>query len=159
MFSIADGRDCFYQWDLDRRVIVKDSSITEVHFCNRTGECSLVVEVVDGLANVPNVILQSNFDVRVFGFDGKATLHEMKFKVKPRTKPDDYIYTETEIWNAEKAVEAALQEAKDSGEFNGAPGEPGATPVKGVDYWTAADQAQIVNDVLAALPVAEEARF
>lgn len=31
-------------------------------------------------------------------------------------------------------------------------GTNGTTPVKGVDYWTAADQASIVSDVLAALP-------
>ena len=43
----------------------------------------------------------------------------------------------------------------------GPQGEPGATgpqgpaghtPVKGTDYWTAADQTSMVNDVLAALP-------
>ena len=38
---------------------------------------------------------------------------------------------------------------------DGAPGPAGAdgkTPVKGVDYWTNADQKSIVNDVLKALP-------
>ena len=34
----------------------------------------------------------------------------------------------------------------------GATGSPGYTPVKGTDYWTAADQAQMVADVLTALP-------
>lgn len=34
----------------------------------------------------------------------------------------------------------------------GATGANGKTPVKGVDYWTAADKAEIVNDTLAALP-------
>lgn len=34
----------------------------------------------------------------------------------------------------------------------GAAGAAGKTPVKGTDYWTAADRAAIVNDVLAALP-------
>lgn len=97
MFKIVDGRDHFYQYDLDRQITVDDKSITEVHFCNRTDDCSLVVEVVDGLANVPNVLLQSSFDIRVFGYDGKATLHDEKFKVKARTKPSDYAYVETEI--------------------------------------------------------------
>lgn len=32
-------------------------------------------------------------------------------------------------------------------------GPQGPKPVKGTDYWTAADQTKIVNDVLAALPV------
>lgn len=34
----------------------------------------------------------------------------------------------------------------------GAAGADGYTPVKGTDYWTAADKAEIVNDTLAALP-------
>ena len=31
-------------------------------------------------------------------------------------------------------------------------GDDGHTPIKGTDYWTTADQASIVADVLAALP-------
>ena len=38
---------------------------------------------------------------------------------------------------------------------DGSDGEDGYTPVRGVDYWTAADKEEIVNDVLAALPAAE----
>ena len=34
----------------------------------------------------------------------------------------------------------------------GAQGPAGATPVKGTDYFTAADKAALVQDVLAALP-------
>lgn len=37
----------------------------------------------------------------------------------------------------------------------GSPGTPGYTPQRGTDYWTAADQKEIVNDVLAALPTWE----
>lgn len=39
----------------------------------------------------------------------------------------------------------------DPGE-TGPQGPAGHTPVKGMDYWTAADQTSMVNDVLAALP-------
>ena len=35
---------------------------------------------------------------------------------------------------------------------NGKDGTNGKTPVKGTDYWTAEDKAEIVNDTLAALP-------
>lgn len=110
MFRIVDGRDSFYQWDLDRQIAVEDNSIVEVHFCNRTDDCSLVVEVVDGIANVPNILLQSSFDVRVFGYDGKATLHDKVFKVKPRTRPADYVYTETEVLSIEKLSEDLRKE-------------------------------------------------
>ncbi len=34
----------------------------------------------------------------------------------------------------------------------GEKGDKGDMPVKGTDYWTAADKAEIVNDTLAALP-------
>ncbi len=74
------------------------------------------------------------------------------------------------------ATNAALAQAKESGEFDGAQGPKGdtgaqglqgetgpqgpagpqgptgATPVKGTDYWTAEDKAAIVQDTLAALP-------
>lgn len=43
----------------------------------------------------------------------------------------------------------------DQGE-QGEPGKDGKTPVKGVDYFTEADKTALVNDVLAALPAAEE---
>lgn len=42
---------------------------------------------------------------------------------------------------------------------DGQDGSPGKTPVKGTDYWTAADKQEIVAAVLDALPAAEEASF
>lgn len=41
----------------------------------------------------------------------------------------------------------------------GPTGPAGYTPVKGTDYWTAADRQSMVNDVLAALPAAEGVSF
>lgn len=41
----------------------------------------------------------------------------------------------------------------------GPQGEKGETPMKGTDYWTAADKAEMVNAVLAALPAAEEEAY
>lgn len=116
MFTIRDGREHFYQWDLDRQLVIADPSMAEVHFCNRTDECSLVVKVKeeDGLrvADVPNIILQSNFDIRVFGYDGKATLHDKKFKISARTRPADYVYTETEVYAIEDVVDKMLNDKK-----------------------------------------------
>lgn len=50
------------------------------------------------------------------------------------------------------AIDTALAEAKASGEFDGADGAPGYTPVKGTDYYTDADKTEMVNMVIAALP-------
>lgn len=78
-----------------------------------------------------------------------------------------------------EAVNAALAQAKASGEFDGEPGkdgidgkdgspgepgQPGAdgkdgadgyTPVRGVDYYTEADKTEMVNAVLEAMPESE----
>lgn len=69
-----------------------------------------------------------------------------------------------------EAVNNALEQAKSSGEFDGADGAPGKdgkdgapgpagadgkTPAKGTDYFTEADKAELVDSVLAALPTWE----
>ena len=41
----------------------------------------------------------------------------------------------------------------------GATGPMGPAPVRGTDYWTAADKAEIVSSVLAALPNANGVSF
>lgn len=97
MFKLIDNREFVYQWDTNVAVSIDDPRVKEAHFCNRTSDCSLVVEVKDGIANVPNIILQQKYDVKVFAYDGKATLFEQTIKVVERTRPADYVYEETEI--------------------------------------------------------------
>lgn len=102
MFRILDGRSGFFQWDLNRKLIVEDPSIKEVHFCNRTSDCSLVCETYVNdvgllLVDVPNILLQDDFRIKVYAYDGEATLHEACYEVSKRSKPDDYVYTETEV--------------------------------------------------------------
>lgn len=101
MFRIYDGREHFYQWDLNRKLIVEDAGVKEVHFCNRTDNCSLVCETyVEGdftLVNVPNILLQTDWKIRVYAYDGAYTKHDECYEVKGRSKPADYVYTETEV--------------------------------------------------------------
>lgn len=65
-------------------------------------------------------------------------------------------------------IDSELTKAKESGEFRGEQGpkgdqgpkgNDGYTPVKGTDYWTASDQQAMVEAVLNALPIGEEAVF
>lgn len=44
-------------------------------------------------------------------------------------------------------------------DLKGGKGDPGHTPVKGMDYWTAADKQEIVSNVLAALPDGTEVAY
>lgn len=119
MFKIYDGRKSFYQWDLNQKVIV-ETECSQVHFCNRTGDCSLVVDTYElngkTVANVPNLLLQSAKNITIFAYlcDGEEqyTLLSEVFSVTQRTRPDDYAYTETEIrtWNALEERIAELEE-------------------------------------------------
>lgn len=119
MFKIENGRMSFYQWDLDQRLIVEDASITEVHFCNRTDDCSLVCEVFEEngkrLVNVPNILLQDNWTIRVYAYCANYTKIEEKFNVFSRSKPADYIYTETEIKNYDDLAERITQLEESTG--------------------------------------------
>lgn len=105
---IADGRKFFYQWDADREMIVTDPDITELHFCNGRSECSLVCEVKNGRVCVPNILLQTAGNIRIYGFAEDHTEVAKIYKIFPRTKPEDYVYTETEV----KRYETLAQEVE-----------------------------------------------
>lgn len=58
--------------------------------------------------------------------------------------------------HANKGTLDKLSDSNGKLQYNGSDvglkGDKGDTPVKGIDYWTAADKAEIVADTLAALP-------
>ena len=117
MFKIYDGREHFYQWDLDRKLIVGDRTIQAVHFCNRTGACAITRDCYDvngmWLVDVPNLCLQESYRLKVYGFSAaKYTTVSSQFDVKSRTKPDGYVYTDDEVncWQDLDQRVAALEE-------------------------------------------------
>lgn len=222
MLTLNDGRNELWQWDTGRKLTV-DADCSQVHFSNKVFGRSVDVDVVDGVAIVPDILLQVDKELTAWAFVGTAengyTKISKAFKVNKRNKPADYVFTPPEqttlgkimerlddlesmqdpdaIKNAvndylaenpihieetdptvpewakrkEKpsytadevgalsaetlpgAVNYALAQAKASGEFDGKPGEPGYTPQKGSDYFTPADKQEMVQAVIAALPV------
>jgi hypothetical protein len=109
MFKIYGDRPELWQWDTGQKLIVEDASINEVHFHDGLNSQALVCEVyeLDGLrvVNIPNVVLQDNCDMKIFTFvkdnDGGYTKHSATIKVNRRSRPADYVYTETEVKNYE----------------------------------------------------------
>lgn len=97
-FCIEGGRKQFYRWDLNQKIVVNDPAIDEVHFCNGTTEKSMVSTVKDGRANVPNVLLQEARKIKVYGYSVDHTKVEKIYEVKDRTKPEDYVYEEAEVY-------------------------------------------------------------
>ena len=149
---IVDGRKSFYQWDLNQKITCDGLKIgDEVHLRNARSSTALVVLAyeLDGkiVVDVPNILLQASYPITAYRYiyNGTSayTTKEYTFNVKQRPMPDDYVYVETELYTITTAVNKALEDAKNSGEFDGKNGKEGYTPKKGVDYWTPEDIAEI----------------
>jgi hypothetical protein len=106
---INENKDFLYQWEINQKIVVENELVKEVHFSNATISNALVVEVKDGLADVPNVLLQQPFDIKAYGYCGESVRECFVINVVGRAKPSDYVYTETEILSLE-AIDAKVDE-------------------------------------------------
>lgn len=209
MLTLNDGRSELWQWDTGRTLAV-DADCSQVHFSNKVFGRSIDVDVVDGVAIIPDILLQTDKELTAWSFVGTPengyTKISKGFKVNKRNKPADYVFTPPEqttlgelierldkieeaqgpdaVKNAienyleqnpvevpvqsvngktgevnltsedvgaisqddlQEATNQALEQAKASGEFDGADGKDGVdgkdgyTPVKGVDYFDGQD--------------------
>ena len=106
MFEVIGGE--LRQWDIGRKVrLVWDGErVDQLHFQNNITENAVVVipEAEGGalVGEVPNILLQDNSRIIVHAVkvdDGfEQTIFSQPLSVKARQKPDDYVYTETEIF-------------------------------------------------------------
>lgn len=66
--------------------------------------------------------------------------------------PKSHSHTNKDTLDLISATDGRLRYNGSDVGLKGEKGADGKTPVKGTDYWTEADKAEIVNDTLAALP-------
>ena len=99
MLTLNDGRSELWQWDTGRTLTV-DTDCSQVHFSNKVFGRSIDVNVADGVAIIPDVLLQTDKDLNVWAFSGTAengyTKISKTFKVNRRNKPADYVFTPVE---------------------------------------------------------------
>ena len=162
--KIADGSKFFYQWEHDHKLIVPEGCV-QVLFDNGTTKnalaCAVQQEGDRYVCDVPNIFLQTAGQIKAYGWDGSKVIESVAFAVQPMAKPDNYIYNQTDVLGVETAVQEALEELKATGQLpkgdkgdkgdTGAPGKDGHDPVRGVDYWTEADKAEIKSYVDEAI--------
>ena len=112
--KLLDGRDSFSQWDLNVKVTSNKFKVgDEIHFYNIRQPNALPVKayLLDGkvVAEVPNILLQSAYPIFAYCMVDDAgatyTIKKYEFKVKQRPKPDDYVYTQTEVKTYDALVE------------------------------------------------------
>lgn len=105
IFEIQDDRKFLYQWDLNRKLEVNDTAITEVHFC-RSSNGTVYAKKVDTSTSprtvlIPNELLQQHGTIKVYAYadiDGTSANQDEYtkavefFDVIAKPKPEDYNY-------------------------------------------------------------------
>lgn len=118
MLTLNDGRNELWQWDTGRKLTV-DADCSQVHFSNKVFGRSIDVDVVDGVAIIPDIFLQTDKELTAFAFVGTAengyTKISKTFKVNRRNKPADYVFTPTEQTTLGELVERLdrIEESQD----------------------------------------------
>ena len=165
MLTLNDGRDELWQWATGRTLTV-DNDCSQVHFSNKVFGRSIDVNVADGVAIIPDVLLQTDKDLNVWAFSGTAengyTKISKTFKVNRRNKPADYVFTPPDQTSLEEIKERVsyLESMQDPGAIKNAVEDyleknPVEAPVQSVNgqigkvELTAKDVGAISQDDLA----------
>lgn len=108
MLTLNDGRSELWQWDTGRKLTV-DAECSQVHFSNKVFGRSVDVDVVDGVAIIPDILLQTDKELAAWAFVGTAengyTKISKVFKVNKRNKPANYVFTPPEQTSLEQIKE------------------------------------------------------
>lgn len=130
MLTLNDGRSELWQFDTGRKLKV-DADCSQVHFSNKVLGRSIDVDVVDGVATIPDVFLQTDKELTAWAFVGTAengyTKISSVFKVNRRNKPADYVFTPVEQTTIDEiaAIAQSVRDDADAGKFNGEKGDKG----------------------------------
>ena len=165
MLELNDGRSELWQWDTGRTLTV-DTDCSQVHFSNKVFGRSIDVDVSNGVAIIPDILLQTDKDLIVWAFSGTAengyTKISKTFKVNRRNKPADYVFTPPDQTSLEEIKERVsyLESMQDPGAIKNAVEDyleknPVEAPVQSVNgqigkvELTAKDVGAISQDDLA----------
>lgn len=104
-----DHEGKFVQWDKDRQVLIsglEPADGTEIHVSMPNDDHgAYVVKFADGKADIPNILLTMNGVLTVSVYEKNRTTFSVVFSVAEHEKPDDYIYTETEVLSYRKLAD------------------------------------------------------
>lgn len=111
MFELLEKQTSLFQWDLNRKLTCTDETIVQVHFY-KTKEEVFTVDRKEGeegyYFEIPNILLQTAGNLRFYAYNGEATLFQQQLQIIARPKPSGYIYTETELYSVEEAIQKGV---------------------------------------------------
>lgn len=130
IFKIYDGRNSFWQWDTDQKLIVLDETIDTVYFSNKDMSHSIPSDVyidIDGerVCDIPNVLLTIPKNLVASACDNDISPSNVtrivKFAVRARPIPGNYVVIQpsqsagVEQFNTLEAAEQWALDSKKSG--------------------------------------------
>ncbi|MGN0998654.1 MAG: hypothetical protein ACI4PO_03780 [Faecousia sp.] len=108
--EIERNRRNLWQWDLNQRLILTGvESGEEVHF--EHGDMALSVKTYEDsgavYADIPNICLQESgtLPVYIYSQTETCTMLQRLITIKAREKPEEYVYTETELASYKRIAE------------------------------------------------------
>ena len=113
MLTIDGGAKLFYQWDRNKYLTVTGDA-TQVHFFIPGQEQAASIDVVNGLALVPNELFLLPGNVIAWAYKTDHSLEKHAWAVDPRPQPPGFVYTPTQIqtWtDIEEEMENAVAQA------------------------------------------------
>lgn len=131
-----------YQWDVNQYLTGINPAAQYVDY--KIGNEVIRIKADGTRCRIPDEVLQTYGGKTCYERYPDGTFRAYSFTVLYAPKPPDYVYTPEERTTFEALtarVDAAIEEIKrraDSGEF---------TPVKGVDYFTNAEKAEMMDSV------------
>lgn len=88
--------DGVWQWDEGLTLKLEGVDLEkeiEVHFGNKTTNPAIVKSVVDGVVEVPNILLEEPYDIEAWVFVDNETTKGIFIHVQKRPKPSDFVST------------------------------------------------------------------
>lgn len=103
---IPDRNGKLTQWDIDRYVLITglvNTENTEVHIASDSDKYGAYVVLPENPSDdsikavIPNILLTYAGMIHIYIYQDGTTIYHQYFSVSSREKPDDYIYTPSEV--------------------------------------------------------------
>ena len=94
--SLTTGNSHLWQWDTGQTVTVS-GNVEQVHFARRDLDVAYVASVTNGMATIPDALLQQAGTLIAYAYTPTNTLFSARWRVWPRQKPETYPYQDTVV--------------------------------------------------------------
>lgn len=149
---IATDTDNNLSWDIPIVQGFNGSNYYFASFLLGQAILSFVEKIGENQARWQFIVGQIGAEFISYSNDALPNMSTVEEALDELVKKSGHTHTNKDVLDKLSDSNGKLQYNGSDVGLKGDKGANGKTPVKGTDYWTATDKAEIVNDTLAALP-------